>query len=316
MSKRVSKLVVAGEAFCPLSDVVYWISNYQDYRDTGSSSTSNTPQLPTIPITMGGLEVDTKYFTASLVFKTFKLLESVEAVAASTVFANQANGAIEGSILVCSPADQTKTFETCVRFGHIRDAISKEGQEESERLQVVLYIKDSEMKNDVDMDASRQQYFMWSIHNAYEFIEVDTFEDFCSGWEEREKEGLPRLIEALHSQRWDSMILKGKENNPTENETLNIGHNIVNDADTNATNENDDNGGEDSGRIGKTTIDMLDIDKALLSTDDSKDMQVFEGMSRLVQEAQAMHEKAQNGDVSDAERRERASGMALKFMEM
>ena len=81
-------------------------------------------------------------------------------------------------------------------------------------------------------------------------------------------------------------------------------------------NNNDDNSNEDSGKIGSSTIDMLDIEKTLLATEDNKDMQVFEGMSRLVQEAKAMHEKAQNGDISDAERREKASGMALKFMEM
>lgn len=317
MSKTVSKVLVAGEASSSLSEVICLISNYKEYETAGSSSTSNDSQLPIIPVTMAGLEVDTKYFKASLIFKSLELLDSLEAVNASPVFANQANGAIEGSILVCSSADQAKTCETCVRFGHIRDAITKEEQEDSERLRVVLYMKGCKMDNDIDMDTSRQQYFMWAIDNAYEFIEIDTSEDLSKGWDEREKEGLPRLIEALHSQRWNAMILKGKGNNSNENDSVNKGRNNINDIKTNVANDkNDDNSNEDSGKIGSSTIDMLDIEKTLLATEDNKDMQVFEGMSRLVQEAKAMHEKAQNGDISDAERREKASGMALKFMEM
>ena len=59
---------------------------------------------------------------------------------------------------------------------------------------------------------------MWSIHNSYEFIEIDLSEDLSQGWGEREKEGLPRLIEALQSRRWDSMVLKGRESEKNDNE--------------------------------------------------------------------------------------------------
>ena len=72
-----------------------------------------------------------------MVFKTLEMLDSVEKITSSPVFANQANGALEGCILVCSYADQAKTFETCVRFGHVRDAMREEGQDDSNPLTVL-----------------------------------------------------------------------------------------------------------------------------------------------------------------------------------
>lgn len=48
---------------------------------------------------------------------------------------------------------------------------------------------------------------MWSLDNGFEFIELFT-EDISAGWTEREKDGLPRLIEAFHSQSWRSMSMK------------------------------------------------------------------------------------------------------------
>ena len=326
---RVSKVLVAGDAIASLSEVVSLISHHREYASSEISA------LPAMPITMAGLEVDTKYFTASLVFKTLEMLDSVEKITSSPVFANQANGALEGCILVCSYADQAKTFETCVRFGHVRDAMREEGQDDVvEKLQVVLYVKggknskdynnDNNTDNDTEMDASRQQYFMWSIHNSYEFIEIDLSEDLSQGWGEREKEGLPRLIEALQSRRWDSMVLKGRESekNDYECQVNSISRNdIVNDAneisDINISTANNSNVEDDSSsKIEGDSIDILDVDKALLTTHDSKDTLVFDGMSRLIEEAKAMHQNARIGNISDSERKEKASDMALKFMEM
>ena len=71
---RVSKVLVAGDAIASLSEVVSLISHHREYASSEISA------LPAMPITMAGLEVDTKYFTASLVFKTLEMLDSVEKI--------------------------------------------------------------------------------------------------------------------------------------------------------------------------------------------------------------------------------------------
>jgi hypothetical protein len=45
----------------------------------------------------------------------------------------------------------------------------------------------------------------WSLDFGYEHIEIDV-ENITQGWQDREKEGLPRLMEALHSNTWSTMI--------------------------------------------------------------------------------------------------------------
>eukprot|EP01041_Mallomonas_annulata_P007077 gene7077-14391_t len=50
----------------------------------------------------------------------------------------------------------------------------------------------------------REERILWTINHNFEHIEIDT-SNLLSGWEEREKEGLPRLIEALQSHMWSTM---------------------------------------------------------------------------------------------------------------
>jgi hypothetical protein len=56
-------------------------------------------------------------------------------------------------------------------------------------------------------DAERTSRFEWSLDHGFEFIEIDAT-NVTHGWENREKEGLPRLIEALHSNMWSTMVRK------------------------------------------------------------------------------------------------------------
>ena len=120
------------------------------------------------------------------------------------------------------------------------------------------------------------------------------------------------------------MVLKGKKNATGADESRVVGtekNKEINHVDRNAeinkdNNTNNDNNGENSSRVGDSSVDTLDIDKALLGANDNNDTQIFDSMSKLMEEAKSMHQKAISGSISDAERRERASGMALKFMEM
>ena len=120
------------------------------------------------------------------------------------------------------------------------------------------------------------------------------------------------------------MVLKGRESEKNDNECQvnSISrNNIINDAneisDINTSTANNSNVEDDSSsKIEGDSIDILDVDKALLTTADSNDTLIFDGMSRLIEEAKAMHQNARIGNISDSERKEKASDMALKFMEM
>ena len=54
------------------------------------------------------------------------------------------------------------------------------------------------------VDIKREKYFLWALDNSFELIDInmskllDTFND-------REKDGLPRLIEAIQSTNWSSI---------------------------------------------------------------------------------------------------------------
>ena len=54
-------------------------------------------------------------------------------------------------------------------------------------------------------DAERLAWTEWCLDNGFELIEV-VAADPVRGWRDREKEGLPRLIEALHSTMWSTMV--------------------------------------------------------------------------------------------------------------
>ena len=152
---------------------------------------------------------------------------------------------------------------------------------------------------------------MWSIDNSFEFIEINLYEDLSTGWEEREKDGFPRLMEALHSQTWESMKIRGSSEATQVKIKDNRGYK--------STEEEGDvleeTGAEITVPIEQHSIDPM-VDKALLQADDTGDIKIFEGMAKLVNEAKGIHERARASDISDSERRDAASSIAMKFMEM
>ncbi len=56
--------------------------------------------------------------------------------------------------------------------------------------------------------SAKETYINWSLDNGFEYIEIDP-ENIHIGWEDREKEGFPRFIEALESHMWSNLQRKG-----------------------------------------------------------------------------------------------------------
>ena len=173
---------------------------------------------------------------------------------------------------------------------------------------------------------------MWSIHNSFEFIEIGLHENLSEGWNEREKEGLPRLVEALHSQTWDCMKLKQKGDEITlggiDRKSMLRNSTTASRESVTGSGLEDERKGREEVRDGmeeeqKETAKNLEIgadyhsaaidssdpelDEHLLEVADMSEFKVFEGMAQLVNEAKGIHERARDSNVSDNERREAAS---------
>lgn len=49
------------------------------------------------------------------------------------------------------------------------------------------------------------QVLEWCIQNSFEYVEID-LTDPVHGWSHREKDGVPRVMEALTSHMWANMV--------------------------------------------------------------------------------------------------------------
>ena len=132
MTSQSSRVLIAGRCIDRVRDVLSLVPDFQDYSNGSCAFFSSSP----LPVTIAGVEIDTKYFTANLVLRSLDLstIDSSEELANSPTTENT-----EGLILVASPGDASDTFETCIKFGHARDAF-----EDIEKLKIVLYTKTME----------------------------------------------------------------------------------------------------------------------------------------------------------------------------
>lgn len=139
------------------------------------------------------IDIITKYFTAKL--RVCRIVESEEKI--DSKVSNDVMRSTEGLVII-------------IPFEKNLDGIHKQRLEslihDSQGLSVKLLIS---LKHDGHHDELDQEERLirtqWSLDFGYEHIEVEV-ENITRGWQDREKEGLPRLMEALHSNTWSTMI--------------------------------------------------------------------------------------------------------------
>ena len=122
------------------------------------------------------------------------------------------------------------------------------------------------------------------------------------GWTEREKEGLPRLIEALECNIWSSSErILPTINITTQNTNIEMAESKE---ETNETKE----------------IEVKPINQPSLPTnndlDDDEEDDILNNFSTIIDEVRKAREEAMKGEISDYERRKRAEDMAMKFSQM
>lgn len=126
----------------------------------------------------------------------------------------------------------------------------------------------------------------------------------------RDKVGLPRLMEALQSTMWSTMVRHATANHSlrkisTESAAIETQH------------------GKDVDSIGDTTEtdtnvvnDKIDSNNFEDTTQDDEDLNFFDAFASALAEARTIRDRAREGEISDSERRNRAAEMANRLMQM
>lgn len=157
-------------------------------------------------------------------------------------------------------------------------------------------------------EGARLGCMTWSLEHGFEFIDVD-MEDLASTHLEREKDGLPRIIEALEANMWVSMEKKGASAAaalPPAVPAASPDGEAAPSTLPPAPAVNDDDLDLDSeGLLPAKGGDAQDEEEALLDK-----------FSDLVSHARQCRESAVAGQLSDAERRDKAAAFALQFSAM
>jgi hypothetical protein len=160
---------------------------------------------------------------------------------------------------------------------------------------------------------------LWCLDRGYEYVEVDLSEEgLKEGFDEREKDGFARVVEAIGGTVWSSAVMMKRDDIKA---VASIGDGEVSEA-TISTRENNvaafsvakaandvhDDGGADKKKKKNETIDDS------VSTTNSNEESVLENIEHIMEEAKRIRECSRAGQLSDEERRNRAGNAAEVLM--
>ena len=176
------------------------------------------------------------------------------------------------------------------------------------------------------VEAKREKYFLWALDNSFELIDInmskllDTFND-------REKEGLPRLIEAIEATNWSSVAKKNNDTRTSATANVSLLTHVSTDlisssltcspqrqpvvtAHMNTSNDTTDES--------KPVVfaNIPELSEPAASTYSGAEDEIMTTYSNIVEEARRLREDVMAGTVSDEERRNKAAECALKFAQM
>jgi len=162
-----------------------YLTNY-DALCQGSSPTAEMDVLPSF------MSLETKYYSARLDLFLCELERGGEA---------EELGGKEGYLMCLSVEMANNTASVVSRQELFAKGEAAEDAGISIRILVIL-------GRDVTLsEEARGAWINWSLDHGFELIEIDS-SGLTDSWKEREKEGLPRLMEALQANMWSSMVRK------------------------------------------------------------------------------------------------------------
>jgi len=177
--------------------------------------------------------------------------------------------------------------------------------------------------NSINDNIDVSSLILWSIDNNYEYIDIDCndINNIIITNDSREKEGFPRLIEALESTMWSSMQRKDRSSlsisssSITTTTTATTDNLIIEETFTNETEQNT----KKEYKIHMDSNDkfVLEVDNTNDVDDDDNDEDVFyKNFSEVIEKAKDVRAQVLAGNISDQERRENAAKIALQLAKM
>jgi hypothetical protein len=132
------------------------------------------------------LSIQNKYFDADLVCHGVSTKEEDDAHVDAAEY--------EGTIIVVPAEEQ---FLGSSKLATLGASCNETGHE----FKAFVLLKSDSTETDPALD--NQSTMEWCLDHGFEYIEVD-ISDLIAGWQDREKDGLPRLMEAINSVMWSS----------------------------------------------------------------------------------------------------------------
>ena len=258
----------------------------------------------------------------SSISRLIKLLEEVESYSVGTQTLNLKTKYYDINIPLLRALDENSEAVIIIDSASIDKSNYSKLLEKHEQLMVRLYVKIVDtVENDLDISEDMSD-LEWCIDHEMELITINS-SNLYETWNEREKEGIARLIEALQSNMWSNINInttkKDNNNNISKESIFNqIELNEVSLSspsieepivpvepvpvifpDDKTSSEKVDEINNNLNNI-KATMDNLDL---------GGDLHRFVDMARQVRE------EAMTGNLSDNERRMKAAEVAQRMME-
>ena len=172
-------------------------------------------------------------------------------------------------------------------------------------------------------EESTMHWIGWSLDHGFEFIFIDS-SDLMATADEREKEGLPRLLESLHSHQWSSMVPKSSSGSSGSGSGSSRGGEVEQQQagdvfqfhDQAVVEEEGEGEGEEDGSKKKSVGVAMKGNPFLAGVEPSDDETKDDGLDQLMAQARQLRELVDTGNLSDAERRDKAAAFAMKFASM
>eukprot|EP00557_Chaetoceros_sp_GSL56_P007706 CAMPEP_0176505138 /NCGR_PEP_ID=MMETSP0200_2-20121128/16328_1 /TAXON_ID=947934 /ORGANISM="Chaetoceros sp., Strain GSL56" /LENGTH=342 /DNA_ID=CAMNT_0017904659 /DNA_START=1352 /DNA_END=2383 /DNA_ORIENTATION=- len=239
----------------------------------------------------------------------------------------------EDGILLVFPSNHTQ-IETLTQV-HDKLIQSNEMVGDTLRLCIATYVGSVSSANSTK--SHQEEYskrVLWCLDRGYEYVEVDLSEKgLTTGFDEREKDGFARVVEAIGGTVWSSAIMmKGNINVNGKGTCVGMDMDMgavagslgVGEVSSNTTTKNvttDSNNVAATGSQGlaaKLSEDGNDDDD---DDDDGRDSAIasneestLENIEHIMEEAKRIRESSRMGQLSDDERRKRAGNAAEVLM--
>mmetsp|Transcript_11182 Transcript_11182/g.17026 ORF Transcript_11182/g.17026 Transcript_11182/m.17026 type:complete len:324 (+) Transcript_11182:34-1005(+) len=201
-------------------------------------------------------------------------------------------------------------------------------------IDVRMFVAIKDKDNGETVERHRHERLMWSLDNGFEYLEIDVSNP-VEGHQLREKEGLPRLMEALNSNMWRSMKKKtsgvaqvdktvfrmpavetpSEKPDDTRTEKEDCKPNRNHEASASAVESQE--GCASAAAEKESGPDFMDIIQGTIPmNNEDKDDKMWNDFSNVISQARQMREQAVKGNISDEDRRAKAAELAMQFCAM